>query len=145
MIVFSDKERRQLGEAASIIVGFEFGYKQVIASVVLVVIDVGSKILFEYGVGVFGLLISFWVIGCRELRCGVYAIAQTFSEGGHKLSISIRNDGGWIVFFSPDMVNEDLHDGWNFQGVKRYELFLFRKSIHHYYNVLITAAHSAAL
>jgi len=99
------------------VVGFEFGYEQVIALVVLVVIDVGPKTLFEHCVGVFGLPISFWVIECRELRCGAYAIAQTLSEGRYKLSTSIRNDGGWIIFFSPDMVNEGLHDGWNFQRV----------------------------
>ncbi len=75
-----------------IIVDFKFDYRQKIILVILIVVDIGFKIIFEYNVDVFDLFVCFRIIEYRKSRFCIYIIAQTLSKSEHKLSIFIEND-----------------------------------------------------
>ena len=81
MISFVGKERRYSCGGTRSIVVCEFSKWKKFRPIVLLIIAVYAKVLFQHLVGAFGLSVAFWMIPRGEMKSHV----EDFSEGSEEV------------------------------------------------------------
>ena len=100
---FVGEEGRNLSGCMRSVVVSEFGEREERNPIVLLVVDIDAKILFEDLVNSLGLSIGFGVVGCRKVRFDVEESGERFPEARNEVFSAIRDDVGGSAVFREDM------------------------------------------
>ena len=106
MITFVSKERGNTGSSGGSVVIRKLRNRKKTGPIVLLVVAISTKILFESLVNTFSLTIAFRVVPGGEVELHVKEFSERPEEPGDELRATIRRNMRRNTVFGEDMKNE---------------------------------------